>query len=224
MIFSEKLFVLRKSKGLTQEELAEHLNVSRQAIAKWESGQAYPDISNIIAISEFFRVTIDHLVKDNNNCTTALVGQIPYEKEEVVKFMIQAKKETYAAKAGECEPTRPNSHDLKYEEGDLLYYDTYLGGECFSGEEAVFQKGIPIFSMNYCGRVLDQNFNSDILKAALLLVPEDKPFRGPAFYQENDYIYSCKLTGDMDWFQGHEEISYKNQPVYECYFHGGAIK
>lgn len=82
MIFSEKLFVLRKSKGLTQEDLAEHLNVSRQAIAKWESGQAYPDISNIIAISEFFRVTIDHLVKDNNNCTTALVTQVPYEKEK----------------------------------------------------------------------------------------------------------------------------------------------
>ncbi|MBS5957645.1 MAG: helix-turn-helix transcriptional regulator [Clostridiales bacterium] len=39
MIFSEKLFVLRKSKGLTQEDLAEHLNVSRQAIAKWESGR-----------------------------------------------------------------------------------------------------------------------------------------------------------------------------------------
>lgn len=223
MIFSEKILILRKNKGLTQEDMAEHLNVSRQAIAKWESGQAYPDISNIIAISEFFKVTIDHLVKDNNNCTTALVSQIPYEKEEIVKFMIRAKKETYAAKAEECEPTRSNSHDLRYEEGDLLYFDTYLGGECFSGEEAVFQKGIPIYAMNYCGRVTDQSFNSDILKAALLLVPEDKPFRGPAFYQENDYLYSCKVHGDLNWFQGHEEISYKDQPVYECFFHGGKI-
>ncbi|MBR6341997.1 MAG: helix-turn-helix transcriptional regulator, partial [Treponema sp.] len=42
MIFSEKLAILRKNKGITQEALAEKLNVSRQAVAKWESGQAYP--------------------------------------------------------------------------------------------------------------------------------------------------------------------------------------
>ena len=51
MIFSEKLQLLRKNKGLTQEEMAEKLDVSRQAVAKWESGQVYPDISNLIQIS-----------------------------------------------------------------------------------------------------------------------------------------------------------------------------
>lgn len=44
MIFSEKLQLLRKAKGITQEKLAEELNVSRQAVAKWESGQSYPDM------------------------------------------------------------------------------------------------------------------------------------------------------------------------------------
>jgi transcriptional regulator with XRE-family HTH domain len=83
VIFSEKLLVLRKSKGLTQEELAEKFHVSRQAIAKWESGQSYPDISNIIAISEFFRVTIDHLVKDNNNCTTAWSVRFPGKRRQL---------------------------------------------------------------------------------------------------------------------------------------------
>ena len=47
MIFSEKLQLIRKSKGMTQEELAGKLDVSRQAVAKWESGQVYPDISNL---------------------------------------------------------------------------------------------------------------------------------------------------------------------------------
>ena len=47
MIFSEKLQLIRKSKGLTQEELAEKLSVSRQAVAKWESGQSDPDIENL---------------------------------------------------------------------------------------------------------------------------------------------------------------------------------
>ena len=62
MIFSEKLQLIRKNKGLTQEELAEKLDISRQAVAKWESGQAYPDISNLIQISNLFNVTVDYLV------------------------------------------------------------------------------------------------------------------------------------------------------------------
>lgn len=57
MIFSEKLQLLRKNKGYTQEEFAERLNVSRQAVAKWESGQAYPDISNLIQISNMMNET-----------------------------------------------------------------------------------------------------------------------------------------------------------------------
>lgn len=64
MIFSEKLQLIRKNKGLTQEELAGKLDVSRQAVAKWESGYVYPDISNLIKISELFNVTVDYLVKD----------------------------------------------------------------------------------------------------------------------------------------------------------------
>lgn len=57
MIFSEKLQLIRKNKGLTQEELAEKLSVSRQAVAKWESGQGYPEITNLIQISNLFHVT-----------------------------------------------------------------------------------------------------------------------------------------------------------------------
>ena len=56
--FSQKLQLIRKNKGLTQEELAGKLDVSRQAVAKWESGQVYPDISNLIQISKLFNVTV----------------------------------------------------------------------------------------------------------------------------------------------------------------------
>lgn len=120
MIFSEKLLVLRKSKGLTQEELAERLSVSRQAIAKWESGQAYPDISNLIGISEFFKVTIDHLVKDNDSCHTSLIPEEACSRSELSDFLVKAKCRTYAAKAAEEIPARPGSHDFRYEEGDFL--------------------------------------------------------------------------------------------------------
>ncbi len=64
MKLSEKLLELRKDNKMSQEKLAETLNVSRQAISKWESEQNYPDIENLIRLSQIFNVTIDELVKD----------------------------------------------------------------------------------------------------------------------------------------------------------------
>ena len=62
MEFGEKLQELRKNKGLTQEELAEALYVSRTAVSKWESGRGYPNIESLKEISKFFSVTIDELL------------------------------------------------------------------------------------------------------------------------------------------------------------------
>lgn len=62
MEFNEKLQELRKSRGLTQEELAEILYVSRTAISKWESGRGYPNIDSLKAIAGYFSVTIDDLL------------------------------------------------------------------------------------------------------------------------------------------------------------------
>lgn len=62
MKFNENLKYLRKEAGLTQEQLAEQLNVSRQAVTKWESGQALPDIENLKEISIIFSVTVDSLI------------------------------------------------------------------------------------------------------------------------------------------------------------------
>ena len=62
MEFNEKLQELRKKKGLTQEELAEALFVSRTAVSKWESGRGYPNIDSLKDISAFFSVSIDNLL------------------------------------------------------------------------------------------------------------------------------------------------------------------
>ena len=67
MIFSEKLFELRKQKGLSQEELSFKLNVARQTISKWESGITTPDMDNLIKISKLFEVSIDELVGNEND-------------------------------------------------------------------------------------------------------------------------------------------------------------
>ena len=64
MIFADKLIELRKKSGWSQEELAEKLNVSRQAVSKWEGAQSVPDMGRIIQLSELFGVTTDYLLKD----------------------------------------------------------------------------------------------------------------------------------------------------------------
>ena len=64
MIFADKLINERKKNGWSQEDLAERLNVSRQAVSKWEGTQAVPDIQKIIAMAELFGVTTDYLLKD----------------------------------------------------------------------------------------------------------------------------------------------------------------
>lgn len=65
MKISEKILNLRKSKNMSQDNLAEYLNVSRQAISKWESGQNMPDLENVKLLSKLFNVTIDTLVHDD---------------------------------------------------------------------------------------------------------------------------------------------------------------
>lgn len=70
MNFADKLLNLRTQYGYSQVELAEKLNVSRQAISKWELGITLPDTDKIIAISECFNVSTDYLLKDNSYSTS----------------------------------------------------------------------------------------------------------------------------------------------------------
>ena len=63
MILADKIIEERKRIGLSQEELAEKLNVSRQSVSKWEGAQSIPDINRIIMLAEIFGVTTDYLLK-----------------------------------------------------------------------------------------------------------------------------------------------------------------
>lgn len=226
MGFQEKLQLLRREKGLSQENLSEIIGVSRQAIAKWEAGQSYPDIDNLISLSNLFKVSLDKLVKDDEEgCCLSQGKSVDYgTNDEIIDFLRRAKSATYAGKGAESPASRPSSHDFQYVEGDLKYIDTYLGGEKFAGEEALWKDETPIWSMNYIGRIIDEGFSGDFLKEALLLVPKEHPYRGPMVYQNGDYKYHCIVNGEFDWYSGYEEIFYNDKKVYECIFHGGCIK
>ena len=64
MKLSEKILALRKARGMSQEELASALNVSRQAVSRWEGDSALPDANNVLQLSKLFGVTADYLLDD----------------------------------------------------------------------------------------------------------------------------------------------------------------
>ena len=92
MTFGEKLKILRKEKGYSQEEFASLLNVSRQAVSKWESDRGTPETDKLLQISNMFGVTLDYLLKaeipNENNPTDGyyvsretLDGFLSYKRE-----------------------------------------------------------------------------------------------------------------------------------------------
>ncbi len=80
MEFNEKLQELRKGRGLTQEELAQALFVSRTAVSKWESGRGYPSIDSLKEVSRFFSVSIDELIR-----TEEIISAAEDEKQALAR-------------------------------------------------------------------------------------------------------------------------------------------
>ena len=88
MILADKIITLRKKNGWSQEELAEKVGVSRQAISKWESAQSVPDLDKILRMSEIFGVTTDFLLKDEMEEETSGVIEEDFgENAEADRFV-----------------------------------------------------------------------------------------------------------------------------------------
>lgn len=92
MILSEKLILLRKEQELSQEQLAEQLGVSRQAVSKWESGASIPDLDKIINMSRLFGVSVDYLVKDEAEETG---GTSPESRDPGVRVVSMEEADRY---------------------------------------------------------------------------------------------------------------------------------
>ena len=143
--------------------------------------------------------------------------------KDIKEFIIKAKQNTYAGKNNQVESSRDGSIDYEYCEGDYKYRDSYVGSKYFSGQEIVWVKGKPYWSMNYVGKVFDEPFSGDFLKDALKKCTIETPYRGPALYEDGDYTYLCNVEGNFEWFEGRELIFFKNKQIYELKFHGGIL-
>ncbi len=87
MKLHEKIFMLRKQSGMSQEEAADRLNISRQAISRWENGTAQPSANNIVEISKLFGVTTDYLLNDD------------YQSDDDIPAVAEAKKVNHILQA-----------------------------------------------------------------------------------------------------------------------------
>lgn len=224
MKFNEVLQKLRKDQKISQEELAEQLGISRQAIAKWENGTTFPDIQNLIGLSEIFCVTIDSLVKEQTTCANQTVTTKDIQLTSLLAFVKEANDHTYAAGMNRCAVDDPHTHKYAYTSGAFTYIDCFVGGTQFYGQIIVTKDEEPIWSMLYDGRTLSKHFSSDFLKEVLLQMPSDLPIRGTQMYKKGEHVYHNDMLGDFTWFHGKERIFYEDDIVYEGRYFGGYVK
>ena len=87
MKFNEKLIKLRKENKLTQDKLAAKINISRQSISKWENGHGYPDIENLIKISDLYNLSLDELLKDDKKLEKKIIKDSKSNKYHLISVL-----------------------------------------------------------------------------------------------------------------------------------------
>lgn len=84
MNFNEKIKEIRKNQNLTQDQFAEKIFVSRNAVAKWESNRGYPDIQNLITISDIFGISLDDLMKNDKKLKKKIISDSASKKWHIL--------------------------------------------------------------------------------------------------------------------------------------------
>ncbi len=110
MTFQEKLVILRKTRGLTQDEFASAVGVSRQAVYKWESGQSYPEVQKLLEIKTLFTISIDDLLDDSFDIPTPEKKKrkrISKEAKEKIEKSVEKSEAAAAPKAAPAPKAEP---------------------------------------------------------------------------------------------------------------------
>lgn len=177
---------------------------------------------------------IAKMMKDKTPSGVYDLDRLLKEQEliDLHKFLIEAKKETYANETAPIvTSTRRGSRDYEYIKDNWTYHDTYFGGIDFQGQEVVYHRGdTPTWGMVYYGRTLDESLSEEAmdkaLRPALMQVGKDDtiPVRGPKEFENQGYKYTFKVTGDLTNFEGEETIEKEGAKIYTLKCHGGRIR
>ncbi len=149
--------------------------------------------------------------------------------DELHAFIVRAKAATYVGNGEHVSPCRPGSHDLRFEEDKWAYHDSYFGGSDFIGEEVVYYEGMPLWAMNYYGRILHADILTaaqagQMIKASLSRLYTEGRFLGGFEHTQQDLTYVDVSNGTVECFHGHEFIRRGQVTAYELDYHGGLIK
>jgi Domain of unknown function (DUF5680) len=152
-----------------------------------------------------------------------------YTTSSLTRFIIRAKKATYVSGGVKNSSSRPGSHDLSFREGDWTYRDSYFGGTDFIGQETVWLKDEPVWSMIYYGYIfrpdlIDGGRAAQTLRAALSTetaqgrLLDNFECSGPHGH------FSISSEGSIEHFKGRETITVNGTLAYALDYMGGLIK
>lgn len=148
-------------------------------------------------------------------------------KTSLKKFLIANNKAGYAGgeekkwiKEGDGSTTIP------FKLGEWESHDNFFGGEPYGGRTVIFYKRKPVWIMVYYGWVtegIQPDSVYKVLRAALMRMPENAPFRGPKRYKDGTLTYTNKWTGGIDRFSGEERITQRKKLIYKANYMGGWV-
>ena len=149
------------------------------------------------------------------------------------EFVMEAER-TYAAGTGaRAKALVDGSKEFVHKNGVWRYQDRWFGFDPFIGQEVIFREGQLEWSMNYRGATLVGALGhveiGDVymfLRKALQVGSSNrhKPFRGPAIFEDGDWVYTNKSKGVTSGFIGEEKISFAGHPAYHLVYHGGIVR
>lgn len=148
------------------------------------------------------------------------------DKDKLLEFLLKARTKTYAGASGEVNPALSGSKQLEYKEGDWLYLDVYfMGNNKFAGLETVYFKDKPVLSMSYYGNYqkMTEEEVDKILRGALIENWQTARLWKNVSWQKDGYQYACDGNGDIEEFDGSENITKGSDTLYYLYYAAGYI-
>ena len=150
------------------------------------------------------------------------------DNQSLHDFIVRAIAASYVGGGQPAPACRTGSHDLKFEDGDWAYLDSYFGGRNFIGEEVIYYQGQPVWAMNYYGCILRADLLTpaqagQVIKASLSKMYNEDRFLGGFEYRHEGFIYHDTSDGSVTSFSGREHISRRGETAYELLYHGGLI-
>ena len=155
--------------------------------------------------------------------------QLPCTREELTRFLVHAKQQTYARQGDDATvtPLLPGTRQLECRDGAFFYRDVYVGTAAFVGQEIVYYQDQPVWSMSYAGGLTVHLDTAQairpiyaFLRAALRQVSEQHPYRGPQHVEEIPYRYTHQPHGSFESFWGVERITQHDEEVYTLHYSG----